>query len=122
MNRNIQKIIFAIVLVLISVGLYSSFSLLGLMRESQVVLVKDGSFSPAKLIVKKGTNVVFKNAGKRSHWPASDFHPTHGIYPEFDPQEGIVAGENWEFKFEKPGKWKYHDHLEPEARGIIIVE
>lgn len=122
MNRNVTKILFAPALVLFAIGLYSTFSLLGFMDKSQVVLVKDGSFSPSTLTIQKNTRVVFKNTGNRPHWPASDFHPTHGIYPEFDPQEGIAPGSEWGYKFEKLGKWKFHDHLEPEARGLIIVE
>jgi hypothetical protein len=55
-------------------------------------------------------------------WPASDLHPTHGIYPEFDPQDGIPADEKWTFQFLKSGSFKYHDHLNPFFRGIIFVK
>jgi len=53
--------------------------------------------------------------------PASDLHLTHGIYPEFDPQEPIDPKNSWSFQFLKFGKWKFHDHLNPYYRGIINV-
>jgi len=88
--------------------------------EAKVVL-KDDSFEPESLTITKGTMVIFQNEGSKPHWPASNLHPTHGIYPEFDPQIEVPNGQSWSFVFEKPGKWKYHDHLYPEIRGEINV-
>src|SRR5690606_35921340 len=51
----------------------------------------------------------------------SSLHPTHEIYPEFDSKERVVPPENWEFVFDKAGSWKYHDHINSHATGIIIV-
>jgi len=86
------------------------------------VSLKDDAFNPSTLVIKNCTKVVFKNNGAKDHWPASDLHPTHGIFPEFDPLKGIQPNEQWEFVFEKKGSWKYHDHLHPQIRGIIKVE
>ncbi len=85
------------------------------------VAVKDDSFSPQDITIKKCTKVVFKNETKVSVWPASDLHPTHGIYPEFDPLKGYGPGESWSFVFNKIGRWRYHNHLKPEVRGTITV-
>ncbi len=86
-----------------------------------VVLMKADSFDPEILTIKRGTTVEFKNVDTNAHWPASDIHPTHTIYPEFDPQKPIDAGTSWSFIFEKVGSWKDHDHLVPSTRGVIIV-
>lgn len=90
-------------------------------KETVTIIMKQDSFEPQTLEIKKGTKVIFKNEDKVERWPASNLHPTHGIYPEFDPQKPVPAGESWEFIFDKAGSWKYHDHLIPSIRGVIIV-
>lgn len=88
------------------------------------VTMKSGpnAFEPSALNIKKDTKVIFKNEDTVDRWPASDLHPTHGIYPEFDPQEPVTPGSEWSFVFDKVGNWKYHDHLIPSFRGEIKVE
>ena len=86
------------------------------------VLVTDKGFEPAEITIQSGTRVVFKNTGQDAHWPASDLHPTHGIYPEFDPGQAIEPGGEWSFVFKKKGTWKSHDHVVPQFRGVIRVE
>ncbi len=86
-----------------------------------VMLMRSDSFEPVNLEIKKGTKVEFKNMDSQPHWPASDLHPTHGIYPEFDPKQPVNPGESWSFVFDRAGKWRYHDHLVPSIRGIITV-
>lgn len=78
-------------------------------------------YKPKEVKIKKGTKVIFKNLGQDLHWPASNIHPTHTIYPEFDPQKPIKKGESWEFVFEKNGVWRYHDHLIPTLTGSVTV-
>lgn len=90
--------------------------------ETHVVELRGEGFSPSELIIAKDDIVIFANSAGRYFWPASNLHPTHGIYPEFDPREPIAPGESWSFRFIKPGRWEYHDHLYPLFRGIIIVE
>ena len=57
-----------------------------------------------------------------SFWPASNIHPTHMIYPEFDAKRPVASGKDWSFTFTKKGTWRYHDHLNPEATGTVVVE
>ena len=89
---------------------------------SQTVLMKKDSFEPETLTIQKCTQVVFRNEDKNPHWPASNLHPTHGIYPEFDPQQPIESDNEWSFVFDKVGSWRYHDHIAPSTRGNVIVE
>ena len=66
---------------------------------------------------------MFVNETKSSFvWPASDLHPTHSLYSEFDPGEPFESGKAWAFTFDKPGQWGYHDHLKPNHRGVVTVE
>lgn len=86
-----------------------------------VVKLTDGGFEPKDSSVQRGQIVEFVIEGKDFHWPASDLHPTHEIYPELDADRPLSAGESWSFKFEKVGKWSLHDHLHPRLRGSVEV-
>lgn len=85
------------------------------------VTIGEKSFSPEIITIKKNTKVIFQNTAHEPRWPASNIHPTHGVYPEFDPQHPIQPGESWSFIFTKVGKWKMHDHLVPRILGTIQV-
>ena len=82
----------------------------------------DGNaYTPSTLNIKSGDIVVFKNKSKDTFWPASNPHPLHTDYPEFDPKKPVAAGQMYQFKFLKVGVWKFHDHLNPTARGVVTV-
>ena len=52
----------------------------------------DGTvFSPSTVSVKNGDIIIFKNNSKADFWPASNPHPMHSDYPEFDPKKPIAA-------------------------------
>lgn len=87
----------------------------------QAIRITQGGFVPETLRVNKGVPVRFINETSEWHWPASDLHPTHTLYPEFDPKRGLEPGETWQFRFERTGEWGFHDHLAPYMTGKIIV-
>ncbi len=78
-------------------------------------------FMPAKLDLKNGDVVTFVNNSDLYFWPASDLHPSHLLYPEFDPKKALEKGETWKFVFRKSGTWGFHDHLDPTKRGEIKI-
>lgn len=81
----------------------------------------ESGFSPQTVTIKQGDVVKFTTNRTQSFWPASDLHPTHLIYSEFDPQVPIRPDQSWSFQFDKVGPWKFHDHLSPNYRGVIAV-
>lgn len=85
-----------------------------------LVLREDG-WHPAELTVEAGTAVTFVNETKNAFWPASNSHPQHDQYPEFDSGHPIMPGESWAFTFDKKGKWAFHDHLRSFYTGYINV-
>ncbi|MEJ0021024.1 MAG: hypothetical protein WDN47_00390 [Candidatus Doudnabacteria bacterium] len=89
-------------------------------KHINVTLTKDG-FQPGKIEIKQGDTVTFVSDLDKPFWPASDLHPTHLLYPEFDPKQPIEPGKTWTFKFDKAGIWTYHNHLDPDILGTIIV-
>ncbi len=88
-----------------------------------VEVMYDGkTFSPSTVTIQKGDIVVFKNNSGKDFWPASDSHPSHTIYPEFDSKAKIASGSKFQFKFTKVGSWGYHDHINSSATGTVIVK
>lgn len=82
------------------------------------VVLGDNGFSDQLLTVEKGTTVTWRIEGENAHWPASDFHPSHGEYPEgggcigskLDACKELKNGDSYTFTFDKIGVWNMHDH------------
>lgn len=89
-------------------------------KNSIIKMTKNG-FEPQKIQIKKGSKIVFVNETDDLRWPASNLHPTHLIFPEFDSRKPLEKNEKWEFTFEKVGIWQYHDHVLPHLTGTITV-
>lgn len=87
-----------------------------------VIKMMPGGFSPSTINIKKGETVAWINEDSQFRWPASNIHPTHEIYSEFDPKQPLAQGEAWLFTFEKTGNWNFHDHLTPRLKGTVTVE
>ncbi|MBI3332429.1 hypothetical protein HYZ99_05770 [Candidatus Peregrinibacteria bacterium] len=89
--------------------------------RKEIQMIPEG-FDPKEVNLYEGNDVCFVNADTVERWPASNIHPTHGIYPEFDPKGPVAVGEEWCFTFELPGIWRFHDHLLPQFSGIVTVK
>mgnify|MGYP000129655839 CR=1 FL=1 len=87
-----------------------------------IAVDSDGNFVPSDITIKKGTVVGWLNEREEDIWPASNLHPSHLVYSEFDPLGPIAPGDSWSFKFNKRGDWRFHDHLNPIKTGIVVVE
>ena len=87
----------------------------------QVVLTDEG-FVPQNIRIKQGTTVRFTTTRSDEFWPASNPHPTHSLYPAFDPKEPIEPSDSWSFTFDRVGVWGYHDHIRAYYTGIIQVD
>ena len=83
--------------------------------EAAKVDIKDFSFGPAKLEVKKGTTVTWTNADSVSHTVTSD----SGDGPN---SELIEQGDSFSFTFDKAGTFKYHCTPHPQMTGEIVVK
>ncbi|MBI4153453.1 hypothetical protein HY503_00425, partial [Candidatus Woesebacteria bacterium] len=51
------------------------------------VEIRENGFEPPALEISVGDSLTFENKDLGPHWPASNIHPTHQIYPEFDPKK-----------------------------------
>lgn len=89
--------------------------------HADVVLTDEG-FIPRDVHLVRGGTVTFTTERDTPFWPASDLHPSHGLYSEFDSLRPLRKGESWTFTFDKPGQWGFHDHLRSYFVGVIYVE
>jgi len=82
--------------------------------ETVTVIYDDNGFSPQSVEIAKGSTVNFVNKSSMPIWVASDPHPEHTDYPEFDTPRVLgrmpQMGEDFSFTFDKVGTWKYHSH------------
>lgn len=104
--------------------------------QKVTVTYSNSGYSPSTVTIKQGDFVVFENDNSKMMWTASAVHPTHRVYPDsgihlcgtqtlvtnFDACRGYASGESWEFKFDTEGTWRYHNHLQANHGGTIIVE
>lgn len=94
----------------------------GHMADEVIINYTDAGFSPKDVTIKVGQSVKFTNNSTRDFWPASNDHPSHLKYSEFDPKERVASGESYTFKFEKVGVWAYHNHIRAGEGGVITVK
>lgn len=94
---------------------------------SVTVLYTETGFDKANITVKAGTEVSFINKRRtQPMWVASDIHDTHELYPEFEQANAVGDAPSlldtlYTFKFNKSGKWPYHDHNDPSLKGVVTV-
>lgn len=118
-GKNIIIIILLVLLVVFWV-IFKNYFFTSVSQARSVVLTKEG-FSPSSITIKQGDTVIFTTTTEQDFWPASDLHPTHGIYPEFDPREPIESDSSWSFRFTDVGDWRFHNHLNSLQMGTIKV-
>lgn len=92
-------------------------------QGQHTVVYSDSGFSPDSVTIKKGESVTFENQSSGGMDVASNPHPTHTDYPEFDQGKSSQSGNStYTFTFDKVGTWGYHNHFNPGARGTVIVQ
>ena len=68
---------------------------------TQVIEMTSNGFEPQKITIDKNSSIIFINKDKVARWPASNVHPTHEIYPEFDPHGDPIPDKNGQFSESK---------------------
>lgn len=104
--------------------------------ENAVIRYRGGVYVPNSVHIAVGQKVVWINEdAEEAFWPASNIHPTHAGYPGsdikkcgtaqqehiFDACEELPYGAEYSFVFDTPGRWRYHDHINPQATGVVLV-
>lgn len=126
-QNNLIILLSTLVLILIgSTLLFSRENKAKSFPRRNVIELREYGFYPEEITVKKGETVTFLTRRELPFWPASDPHPIHDTYPEFDSKKAIMPGETWSFTFDKVGSWGFHDHLaayySTDAGVVHVVE
>lgn len=102
--------------------------------DNAVIRYINGQYVPNRVHISVGQQVVWVNEDE-VFWPASNLHPTHTAYPNsdvtkcttlertemFDACEALGFNTKYSFVFDRVGEWRYHDHINPQATGMVIV-
>ncbi|OGH39191.1 MAG: hypothetical protein A3B44_02675 [Candidatus Levybacteria bacterium RIFCSPLOWO2_01_FULL_38_21] len=87
---------------------------------ANVTLTSSG-FDPKTVTIKTGTRVIWLNKSGRAATVNSAVHPTHQVYRPLNLGE-FPDGSSVQLVFDKPGTYKYHNHLNPAQTGTVVVE
>jgi len=94
-------------------------------KDTPTISYSGEGYDPETLEVKKGQTVRFTTTSEVPNWVASNPHPSHTDYPEFDT--GLILdtppapGDEIKFTFDKIGSWSFHNHNQPNHTGTIKV-
>lgn len=85
------------------------------------ITYENNAFSPQNVTINSGDTVKFvvKNGLVQV---ASNPHPTHTGYADFDSLVTLKAGQTYEFTFTKTGSFGFHNHLKQSEMGTIFVK
>lgn len=89
--------------------------------QSVVITFTNTGFTPESVTINVGDSVTFVNESSGSFQPASDPHPTHTGLAGFDAGSSVAMGQSYTFTFTKTGTWGFHDHLDSDKKGTVIV-
>ncbi len=90
--------------------------------EIKTVTYTDKGFVPEGITVKQGESVTFINESSQAMSVASNPHPGHTFFPQFDQYKTEYKGEKtFVFTFNKMGVWGYHNHMQPNLGGYVTV-
>lgn len=89
-------------------------------------------FTPDPVTIKVGGTVTFTSVDGSPMWVASNAHPTHMQYDgtsraEHCPNttgtafDQCASGKTFSFTFLKVGQWNYHNHVNADDGGTIMV-
>jgi hypothetical protein len=81
----------------------------------------DSGFSPKVLRTASGTKIVLENDSSKEVHISSRPHPTHTANPELNG-DVLAPGERQTLLLTNKGNWQYHNHLDPDQGGTVIVE
>ena len=85
------------------------------------VNLTSSGFDPKTVTIKTGTRVIWVNKSGGDATVNSAVHPTHQLYPPLNLGQ-FPDGSSVQLVFDKPGTYKYHNHLNPAQTGTVVVE
>ncbi len=90
--------------------------------QTFILTYTDNGFQPSFIAVRSGDIVKFRNQSTVGMWVASNPHPTHSDYSEFDQRRSVNANAEYSFTFTKVGVWGFHNHEKSNHQAVISVD
>src|SRR5215218_355865 len=84
-------------------------------HPTRTVLIKNFSFKPAQITIKKGTKVRWINKDSAPHTATANKKRS------FDSGR-LDTGESYTHTFKRAGKQRYHCELHPDMMGSVVVK
>lgn len=85
--------------------------------EEHVVTISELRYEPARLEIKPGDTVVWKNKDERDHTVNADKKA-----PESFKSGKIASGDTYKRKFAKAGTYAYSCDYHPRMKGTVVVK
>ena len=85
--------------------------------KANEIFIKNFSFNPSKLTIKKGTALTWTNKDDAHH----DVSPDKDFGDAFKPSELMAKGQSYSFTFNTPGTYSYHCTPHPYMKATIEV-
>jgi plastocyanin len=90
--------------------------------KSITISYTNNGFQPSDLgTINVGDKVTFMNNSSGQMFVASDPHPSHTNYPEFE-SSSLGPGQSYSFTFQKTGTWGFHNHNNSSHKGTVTVQ
>lgn len=83
-------------------------------KDTTVIAIENFHFAPTTLTVEAGTSVTWKNRDGEPHTVAS----VEGLFRS----GGLDQNEEFSFKFERPGTYRFVCSIHPQMIGTIVVK
>jgi plastocyanin len=83
--------------------------------------IVNNKFEIASITIAVNDSVVWINKDSSPHQIASDPHPAHTSLPDL-ASGSLATNQTYSYKFTAAGTYTYHDHLNPNIKGTIIVQ
>ncbi len=86
------------------------------------IRMKEIKFTPATIVVSRGTTITWLNDDAVDHFVNSDPHPSHNALPALNSLT-LKNGARYSFTFDQSGEWAYHcsAHVPANMVGRVIV-
>ena len=88
----------------------------------KLITVSATGFSRKEITIMAGESVTFVNSDSIIHTANSDPHPQHTSFQFINEISRLAAGEKKSLTFSTIGTYKYHDHLNPQFTGTVVVQ
>lgn len=93
---------------------------LDIINNTQTITVTSDGFNPKTVTVKEGGRVLWTNQSEKDASVNSDPYPNNSYWKFLNL--GVFAnGQSMSLTFDKKGTYTYHNQLNPEQNGTIIV-